>query len=405
MSRLTQAQIIEAENEEQALLFFKNTLSKLPDPRRRQGKRYPFESVIITALMASVCGADDAQAMQTWGEANQDWLSSLWELPYGTPTQDVFLAVLGSLNPQAFQEVFRDWAKLLSIRIKSSVQIERQLAVDGKTNRRSVDRTNGKSAIHTLNAWAVDSGVVIGQMNVDSKTNEISATPELLRLLDIKGCTISMDAMGCQAEIASQVADGGANYLLAVKENQPRLYHDIETAYNFADSSVARPLAALPSPIIESITDVNKDHGRVEERTVELCRDLSWLQEPEKWAKVAFFVRVKRRRTTLSSGKISSETAYYIGSNNNATAESIGLQIRRHWSIENELHWVLDMAFREDEARHRSRNVGKNMTIIRQFALNVIKGDKNRKLGVANSRKRAGWDHQYLLDLLVKSNP
>jgi predicted transposase YbfD/YdcC len=310
---------------------------------------------------------------------------------------------LGALNTKAFQEVFRDWANLLSIRIKSSAKGERQLAVDGKTNRRSIDRANRKSAIHTLNAWAVESGVVVGQMDVDSKTNEITATPELLRLLDIRGCTISMDAMGCQTEIAAKIVDGGGNYLLAVKENQPGLYHDIEAAYKFVDSSRERPLVELSAPVIERSTEVNKDHGRVEERTVELCRDLSWLREPARWAKVDFFVRVERKRTTLSTGKVSTEIAYYIGSNKNATAESIGLQIRRHWLIENGLHWVLDMAFREDEARHRARNAGKNMTIIRQFALNVIKSDRTRKLGVANSRKRAGWDNQYLLNLLAKS--
>jgi len=403
MARLTQAQVIEAENEEQALEFFKRTLTMLPDPRRRQGKRYPFESVIVIALMSSICGADDAQAMENWGTVHKDWLGEFLELPYGTPTQDVFLAVLGNLNPKAFQAVFRDWANLLSMRIKELPKLERQIVVDGKTNRRSVDKANGKSAIHTLNAWAVDTGIVVGQMTVESKTNEITATPELLRLLDIRGTTITMDALGCQSEIAMTIVEGGAHYLLSVKQNQPGLYHDIETAFNFVDSSVERPLMDLPAPLVERSVEVDKGHGRVEVRSVELCRDLSWISEPERWLELDFMVRVQRERTNTSTGKITTETAYYIGSNEDATAESAGLQIRRHWSIENEMHWVLDMAFREDEARHRARNTGKNMTTIRQFALNVIKGDKNRKVGVANSRKLAGWDHNYLLNLLVKS--
>jgi len=404
MARLSQAQVIEADNEEQALNFFRRTLSRLPDPRRRQGKRYPFESVIMIALMSCICGADDAQAMENWGKVHKDWLSGFLELPYGTPTQDVFLAVLGNLNPKLFQAVFRDWANLLSLRIRDLPKYERQIVVDGKTNRRSADKVNGKSAIHTLNAWAVDAGIVVGQMNVDCKTNEITATPELLRLLDIRDATLTMDALGCQSEIARAVIDGGGDYLLAVKKNQPSLYHDIETAFNFADSSREHPLVDLPAPFIGRNIDVDKGHGRVEVRSVELCRDLSWISEPERWLDMSFFVRVQRERTSTSTGKTTTETAYYIGSNKDATAESAGLQIRRHWSIENEMHWVLDMAFREDEARHRARNTGKNMTTIRQFALNVIKGDKNRKVGVANSRKMAGWDHNYLLELLVKSD-
>lgn len=403
MARLTTAQVIEAANEEQALYFFKSTLSAIPDPRRRQGKRYPFESVIVIALMASICGADDAQAIEDWGEIHNEWLSGFLELPYGTPTQDVFLAVLGNLNPKAFQEVFRSWAGLLSIRLKSQTDKDRQIAIDGKTGRRSADKANGKSAIHTLNAWAVEAGIVVGQMDVDSKTNEITAAPEMLRLLDIRGATITMDAIGCQTAIASEIVEAGANYLLAVKKNQAVLHHDIKTAFKFADDSIERPVADMPAPFMERSVDIDKGHGRVEVRTVDICRDLSWLSTPERWQNLDFFVRVERERTILSTGKVSTETAYYIGSNPKATAESSGLQIRRHWSIENEAHWVLDMAFREDEARHRARNVGKNMTIIRQFALNVIKGDKNRKVGVANSRKRAGWNKNYLLELITKS--
>ena len=298
---------------------------------------------------------------------------------------------------------------MLSIRLKGvrkkveSSPTRKHIALDGKTGRGSVDYANGKSAIHTLNAWCVESGIVIGQMDVEEKTNEITAAPELLKLLDIRGATVTMDAMGCQTEIASAVIKGGGNYLLAVKENQPSLYHDIETAFKFADTSLDAPLTDMPPPVIAGYTHEGKAHGRLETRTVEICRDLSWLSAPEKWSGLSFFVRIQRERIILSTGKLSQETVYYIGSNKHATAESAGQQIRRHWSIENELHWVLDMAFREDEARHRARNVAKNMTIVRQFSLNVIKGDKTRTLGVANSRKMAGWDKNYLINLLTKS--
>jgi predicted transposase YbfD/YdcC len=274
--------------------------------------------------------------------------------------------------------------------------------LDGKTNRRSVDKANGKSAIHTLNAWSVEAGIVVGQLNVDGKTNEITATPELLRLLDIRGATITMDALGCQSEIARSIIEGGADYILSVKQNQPSLQHDIETAFNFIESSKERPLVELPAPLIERHVEVEKSHGRIETRTVELCRDLSWIGEPERWLGLNF-VCVHRERTILSTSKTTTETVYFIGSNKTATAESAGVHIRRHWSIENEMHWVLDMAFREDEARHRAKNAAQNMTTIRHFALNLIKSDKTRKLGVANSRKIAAWSHDYLLKLLVLS--
>lgn len=301
MARMTNAQKITREMEEEALEFFLTVLEKLPDPRRAQGMRYPLPTVVVTALMAMVCGADDAQAMEQWSE---------------------------------------------------------------------------------------------------EKSNEIKAIPELLRLLDLRGTTVTIDAMGCQTSIAQTIVDGGGDYLLPVKENQPTLSDEIQVCFAEADDGRLRATDEQPRPQLERFQEVDKGHGRLEIRTVEICRDLDWITTSNRWTGLSFVARIVRERTVLTSHKTSTETAYYIGSDPTATAEAVADSIRRHWQIENQLHWVLDVAFREDEARHRAKNAAENMTLLRHFALNIIKNDRFRKLGVANSRKRAGWDRGYLLSLL-----
>jgi predicted transposase YbfD/YdcC len=287
---------------------------------------------------------------------------------------------------------------LLTVRLKAQ---GKQIAIDGKTSRRSFDRGSGKSAVHTVSAWLSEAGLVVGQIKTEEKSNEIKAIPELLRLLDIRGATITIDAMGCQTEIAQTILDGGADYLLAVKDNQPTLRQDIEQTFREAHDDRKRPIDQLGRPQTTSFETIEKVHGRIERRTATLTRDLDWLTTRTRWPGLSFVVEVTRERTVIATDKTSTETAYYIGSDASATAESAARMIRRHWSIENELHWVLDMAFREDEARHRARNVAENMATLRHFATNVIKRDKARKVGIENSRKRAAWDRNYLLSLLT----
>jgi predicted transposase YbfD/YdcC len=258
MSRLTQAQQIQLEQEQQALTFFKNTLASLPDPRRAQGKRYPLRTVIVTALMGMVCGCDDAEAMQLWGEANAAWLASFLDMPHGPPTQDVFLCVFAALDPEAFSAVFRTWAALLLLRL----QIQgKHIAVDGKTSRRSFDTASGKNPIHTVSAWMSEAGLVLGQRKTEEKSNEITAIPELLRVLDITGATVTIDAMGCQTEIAKTIIDGKGNYLIAVKDNQPTLRQDIETTFAQAFDERARSHDELPRPLVETFEENDKGHG------------------------------------------------------------------------------------------------------------------------------------------------
>jgi len=354
--------------------------------------------VVIIALMGMICGSDDAEAMETWGIANGPWLAGFLDLPHGTPSQDVFLSVFAALDPAAFGAVLRSWAGLLAVRLRAD---GKHIAVDGKTSRRSFDTASKRPAIHTVSAWLSDVGLVLGELKTSDKSNEITAIPELLRLLDLRAATVTIDAMGCQTEIAKTIVDGGGHYLLAVKDNQPTLRQDITATFAEAAEERVRTIDEQPRPAVEIFEEVDKGHGRLEKRTITLCRDLAWLSTMARWPGLSYLVQVTRERTVLASEKTSTETAYYIGSDPRTSTAAAARTIRRHWSIENELHWVLDMAFREDEARHRARNIAENMTTLRHFSLNVIKRDAKRKVGVANSRKRAGWDRNYLLGLLL----
>ena len=403
--RVTQAQAIQAYNNEIALLFFQRALSSLPDPRRCQGKRFHLKTIVVIALMAMVCGADDAQAMESWGKKREDWLKTIFPLPHGAPTQDVYLRVFAALDTEAFQDVVSSWAQVIYMQLKNSVK---NISIDGKASRRSHDTAKGVSAIHTVSAWCREAGIVIGQTKTEEKSNEIVAIPKLLQKLDINNATITIDAMGCQTEIADLIIQKGGSYLLAVKENQASLHHDIETAFNYVDICRIRTEQKLDIPLlppaIERYAEVNKDHGRLEKRTIEICRDLDWVADhKQKWTNLAYIVRVTRERTQIAKSKTSLEIAYYIGSHTEIEIKSIADSIRGHWSIENSLHWVLDMAFREDEARHRAGNAAANMSTLRHFALNLIKQDKTRKVGIANARKEAGWDNDYLIHILTSA--
>jgi predicted transposase YbfD/YdcC len=398
MARKTKAQQIQEANAQEALEFFERTLGALPDPRRLQGQRYPLRTVVVCALMAMVCGSDDAEAMQSWAEANAQWLSGMLDMPHGTPTQDVFLAVFGALDPGAFSAVFRAWAQMLALRLQAQ---GKHIAVDGKTSRRSFDTASGKAAVHTVSAWMSEAGLVLGQRKTETKSNEITAIPELLEVLDLRGATVTIDALGCQTKIAETVIEGGGHYVLSVKDNQPTLHDDVAATFAEAADDRQRAVDEQGRPQVEVFEQVDKGHGRVETRTLSLCRDLSWMTTVEAWCGLGFVAQVVRQRTVLATGQTSTETAYFIGSDSEASAESTCNAIRRHWGIENQLHWVLDLAFREDEARHRANNTAQNMTTLRHFALNIVKQDPDRKLGVANCRKRAGWDRNYLIKLMT----
>lgn len=396
MARVTKKQL----REQAALAAFEQALRELPDPRRKQGQRYPLESVVVIALMAMICNCDDAESMQCWGEHSEEWLSGFLELPHGVPTQDVFLSVFAALDPDAFNQVFQTWMALLipNLDMKNS-----HIAIDGKTSRRSfIRKSNGKRkpALHTVSAYMSRLGMVLGQTKTAKKSNEITAIPTLLKTLDIKGAVVTIDAMGCQKDIAKVIVERGGDYLLAVKSNQRTLHTDITAAFEDVQDQEQR---ADGNPKLQATVHHcrEKNHGRIEERTVHLCRDLSHLPTANEWENLTTIVMVESKRTELSTQKVSTEKRYYIGSSTDIDVKTAGHFVRRHWSIENELHWVLDMAFREDGSRHRSKNCGANFAVLRHFAVNLLKLDTTNKLGISNKRKVASYNRQYLMQVLT----
>ena len=408
--RLSEAKRIEAENFETAKTYFLHSLENLNDPRRRQGLRYPISLVVMSALCAVVAGADDAQAMEDFAAAREDFFREFLPMPHGTPSQDVYLSVFAALCPIEFERVFSTWVNWLhcavpgarcdSVPATPSAEY-RHIAVDGKTNRAS--STDKGVPLHALNAWLVESGVCIGQQSSDKKEGEIKAIPQLLRNLDLKGSVVTIDAIGCQHAIADQVVKQGGDYVLQVKANQKTLLYDCTTLFAAADKGVSLPENnSQDMPHSESFQKVEKDHGRIETRSVSVCHDKRWLNENSKFTTVQSFIRVERKREVVKTGKASHEVSYYVSSIPKLSAAQASRIVREHWSIENSLHWVLDVAFNEDRATHRAGNCAANFSVVRKWALNLLKMDTSKKCGIKNRRKIAGWDTGYLRLLLAK---
>lgn len=374
------------------------SLKLMKDRRRPQGRRYPLRSVVLTSLMAMVCGCDDAEAIDAWGEANEDWLETILELPHGAPSQDVVLNVFAALHAEEFQSVFRNWVTFLRARLGESGGAG-HIAIDGKTSRGS--RLGEQPGIHTVSAWLSDAQLVLGQKKVRAKSNEIKAIPELLQLLDLKGSTVTIDAIGCQTVIAQAIVERGGDYLLAVKENHPALRAEIAETFADALNDAPRPHDRPAPPDLAVHEEHDKGHGRIEHRTMRVCHDLSRISGAQRWQRLAFVVMVERSRTDIATDKHSHEVAYYIGSGSGAPTARLAQIIRSHWAIENGLHWCLDVAFHEDHARHRKGNLAANFTTLRHFALSLLKAESTNKLGIANKRKIAGWNHDYLLTVLT----
>jgi predicted transposase YbfD/YdcC len=350
---------------------------------------------LAIALLAVLCGADDAEAIEDWGEGNEAWLRTFLELKHGVPSQDTFLRLFGMLAPTAFKAFFEKWVGELLGKAPTE-----HVAVDGKTLRGSFDGASGKTAIHMVHAWACDRNLLLGQLKTAEKSNEIVAIPELLRLLDLRKTTVTIDAMGCQRDIAATVRERGAHYAIAVKDNQPTLRGNIEIFFADAERT-KRALDEGPAPVVDEARDTDKGHGRIEERRCLFSRDLSWVEEPEKWKDLAGIGMVESTRTTLKTGKVTTERRYYIVSNPKADAASLNALVRAHWGIENKLHWVLDTAFDEDRCRVRTRNAAENLGTIRRFVVNILGNVQDKKKRSMRRRRRmCDMSRAYLLDAL-----
>ena len=360
---------------------------QLDDPRVERTKKHQLQDIVTIAICAVISGANTWVEVELFGKAKQTWLKTLLELANGIPSHDTFGRVFRRLDPQQWQDCFLSWVQ--AINKVTSGQI---VPIDGKTLRRSHDKPLGKEAIHMVSAWASASGLVLGQVKTDEKSNEISAIPSLLELLEISGCIITIDAMGCQKNIASLIVDKKADYVLALKENQPHLYQDVSKLFHFAHTIGFVDLDYCKT------TDYN--HGRHETRECWTISDpdcLSNLRSLSAWKNLNAIVMIKSQR--LLGSKKSTHYRYYISSLD-GDAKQLLHAVRTHWSIENQLHWVLDVAFCEDLCRIRKGFGAQNFAVLRHIALNLLGQDTTTNCGFQAKRKTAGWDQNYLLHVL-----
>ena len=360
--------------------------SALTDPRIDRCKRHLLIDIITIAVCAVICGADGWEDMEEFGKAKQEWFSTFLELPNGIPSHDTFSRVFYRIDPRELQACFSSWVEAIAERIDGEI-----ISIDGKTSRRSHDRRSGKAPLHLVSAWAKRNRLVLGQLKTEDKSNEITAIPELLKVLDIKGCLVTIDAMGCQKEIAAQIVRQGGDYVLSLKGNQGQIHKDVEDYFYWAER---RGFKGIEHSQYESL---DAEHGRVEVRRYYCTEDMEWMEEKEKWEGLRSIGMVESERE--ENGEVKKERRYYLNSIK-ADGERFAEGVRGHWGIENSLHWVLDVSFREDESRIRKDNGPENMAVLRQIAVNLLTKEASSKRGVRGKRLKAGWDNRYLLAVL-----
>lgn len=357
----------------------------LTDPRRRE-VIYPLINMVTIAICAVVAGADDFVAIAEYGRKKRQWLGRFLDLSKGIPSHDRFNAILGALKPAEFENCLLSWITALHQITDGQI-----VAIDGKTLRRSFDAASSKSAIHMVSAWASTNHVSLGQVVVDAKSNEITAIPQLLEILEISGCLVTIDAMGCQTAIAQAIVDAKADYVLAVKGNQPTLHQGIVDFFlNHLEDNFARVKASRHET-------EEQGHGRTERRHYCVCPVPEDLPDGTRWAKLkAIGVAISE---TVRNGKVCSDVRYYILSRK-LSAKRFGMAVRSHWSIENRLHWQLDVTFQEDQCRLRKGHADANFSTLRRTALSLLKNNHSVKAGIKNKRLAAAWDEDYLSQVL-----
>lgn len=371
-------------------------LAAAPDPRRQcKNLRHRLVDILVIGFCGVLCGCDDFVEIEEFGRAKEPFFRRFLELVNGIPSHDTFRRVFQSVCPQALQGCLIGWLKGLGRRAVPAAADE-VVAIDGKTLRRTFDRAKGLGALHLVSAWATANGLTLGQVAVDAKSNEITAIPELIELLDLKDCVVTIDAAGCQREIAAHIVAKEADYVLALKENQPTLYDQV------SDYFLEQLEKEGPDRKLRHHREIEEGHGRSETRETFVAPATQEMVASGAWLGLATVVLVIRRCVDHSTGKSSDEVRYFISSLP-AKVKRLAGAVRQHWGIENGLHWVLDVAFNEDRMRQRDRNGIENLALLNRLAVSLLRQDKTIKAGVKCKRKTAGWDDDYLLHLLFDS--
>lgn len=361
--------------------------SALEDYRDTRYVRHSLLSIIGISICAIICGAEDWYDVEDYAIVKKDWLKSFLDIGDCTPSHDTLERFFGMVNPDKLECCFRNWVKSIGELTEGSL-----VHIDGKTLRGSGTST-GTGFVHMVSAWCSSTGLVLGQQKVEEKSNEITAIPELLESLLAKGCVVTIDAMGCQTEIAEKIINTGSDYILAVKENQKFLYQDIEEAFS-------------NDKCINEYMSSEVGHGRIEKRITSVITDIDWICKQENWKSLNSLIRVIAIRNNKKTGEQQQSTRYYISSKK-GTAEWFSHAIRSHWSIENQLHWVLDVAFNEDASKKRRQNSAQNFSLLNKIALNALKHyekpgyTKKQKISIKRKRKMAGWDNNIALQIAL----
>jgi predicted transposase YbfD/YdcC len=342
--------------------------------------------ILLLTLCAVLSGAEDWVSIVEWGEMKLDWLREFLPFKQGIPSHDVLGDVFAALDAEKFEQCFREWIQSLCPALAGKI-----VAVDGKTVRGSGASGKGRRAIHMVSAFASESGLLLGQLKTAEKSNEITAIPELLSALDVNEAIVTIDAIGCQKAIVEKIVAGGGDYVLAVKSNQPKLF---EAVVDFFDEGMRYGFGGTPCAFHET---VEKDHGRIETRRCWAFGKVDWLLPEQQWKKLSMVGMIESVRDI--NGETSTERRYYIGSIP-AEASRFGHAVRNHWGVENKLHWQLDVSFREDDCRARRGNSAQNLSTIRRIALQLLRQDTSRKIGIRNSRLKAGWSDDYRAKVL-----
>jgi predicted transposase YbfD/YdcC len=365
-------------------LIMEEFLSVIQDPRVDRTRKHSLETIIVVALLAVICAADSFVAIERFARAKQAWLATFLDMSGGVPSHDTFGRVFAALDPKMLAQAFQRWTAVMAVTSREKI-----IPIDGKTLRRSFKQAGDNAFVHMVSAWSASNGVVLGQVRTDEKSNEITAIPQLLDLIDVKGALITIDAAGTQTAIAEKIVANGGDYLLSVKANQPTL-HDSMIEHFMGVGKLYNKF--------EYAESVDHGHGRDEVRRTWLSHATEEIASAERWSGLSTFVRIESTRTI--NGETSVENRYYISSRKRLSAKASLAAVREHWSIENQLHWVLDVAFAEDDSRVRAGNAAANFSAVRQLALGLLKKRTETKVGIKNRRLMAAWDDTFLLRVI-----